>query len=170
MLKTTMISAEHELFRPRLASSFSQSFLLICLLLIGFAPSSLFACENKPFIAVCKNTDTHSFFGHRTDMNGRLMADEWVANDLYRDAWIFQFDGVNSLLVDGKLTPIVAQACGSLVASLAWTNGSAVSVWSYAFNLTTRGALASLINSHDDFLGAGMKAKALQLECEFKFL
>lgn len=86
------------------------------------------ACENQPFTATCKNVIARAFYGHQLNIAGQPMADEWVNDDRYADTWTFVFNNKKELFINNQREPIVAQACGSFVASSASTNGLAVSV------------------------------------------
>ena len=135
---------------------------LIALVLLAAAESSV-AVES--FTAVCFDARTE---GYRREIgiDGGQLADGWSENERFGGKWLFEYKGGPEALVDGKPAEVLGSTEDVLVIASVAKSSSAVSAWTYVIHTKLEAIAASQVNGHSS-LGAGVKARSVQLKCEF---
>ena len=128
-------------------------FSLIFILILTNAYANKF-----PFSFTCQDKRTYGF---RDDAG---MAPSW-GDEKFNSSWSFKYSGSGDLIqLDKKKVP--AFFVNDTVVVLEYsTNGQSQSMWSYAINLKSSKIVGSQVNAYN-VLGAGVKARSLQLTCK----
>lgn len=149
-----------------------------------FVSSKLHAQISLPqlpsFIATCYAGETRRY-DYFTDYNGNVVAEEWSENEkfLNKDAWeIFSYesgDNFVSLFKANAKASIVARYGYLIIASDPFEALGGVGVWSYAINLHLDKIVATSTHTEGmslqkkDKAATGLKARIVQLQCEFEY-
>lgn len=131
-------------------------FILIILSTLSFA---------EGFTAICEAEETHAY-RNSLDASGRNLGSEWSDDEKFFNKWTFVFNGGEEILLNGIPLQILFWDGTSLIAIEHTESDTAVSTWTYAFNLKLKDVVGSQVNSYR-ILGTGIKARSTNFDCDF---
>ena len=136
--------------------------------------------ETQSFVATCEAQGTRRY-DHLTNLSGELVTREWSKNEkFFTDGpWeVFSYKSGDSyvhLLKTDTRAKIVARFPNLLIANHSSEGTRGISVWSYAMNLHLNEIVAAQTNASGsngedkDKVMAGLKARIVQLKCDFQY-
>jgi len=100
------------------------------------------------------------------------MKETWPTDERFDSTWMFQYDGGDQIIIDGKKGRLLAQHPGVLIVSnVPSSTGWAAGVWTYAIQFSMQRVVASEVNAYGglELPIKGVRARSINLSCRFEF-
>lgn len=128
--------------------------------------SQVFAAGSDIFEATCTDARVEGYRFDR-DLDGKVTSG-WAKDEKFGQMWKFKYGGGNKIQIDDKVALVVSHIGPILIAIAPAETEVAATLWTYVIHLDLRQVSAAQVNGYS-FLGDGIKARNVQLNCSFKF-
>ena len=135
--------------------------ILVSLLLVSLSSAE----DLYPFTATCKDKQVIAY-RYSIDVNGKVKDEEWSKGEKFTSKWNFKYTGGDTIMLDGKVFPIVSKSGPCLVFSDNTEPLFGIGIWVYAINLKLKKIVAAQVQTGNGIVN-GIKTRSVCLDCVF---